>query len=196
MYSETTLKRYVALCLSSALPFRSPPVGGSRNENAALKRSASHLDKQDDFKVDWLYNLLKRFLAVLLLALLPLFAQSQWVGDYFIVDTADFSPDKRFLDDNNRVHKIIPNITKVTDFPVERQYLVFALMSFGVMMSYTLALWDQAKRKMELNIRAIRLQNTLIMFGIISVGLNPKALPLRRYLVTTIALLLFHLNVI
>jgi hypothetical protein len=32
------------------------PVGGSRNESAALKRSASHLDKQDDFKVDWLYT--------------------------------------------------------------------------------------------------------------------------------------------
>jgi hypothetical protein len=32
------------------------PVGGSRNEGAALKRSASHLDKQDDFKVEWLYH--------------------------------------------------------------------------------------------------------------------------------------------
>jgi hypothetical protein len=30
------------------------PVGGSRNKNAALKRSAFCLDKQDDFKVDWL----------------------------------------------------------------------------------------------------------------------------------------------
>jgi hypothetical protein len=31
------------------------PIGGARNEGAALKRSAFHLDKQDDFKVDWLY---------------------------------------------------------------------------------------------------------------------------------------------
>jgi hypothetical protein len=55
-YGETTLKRYVALWLSSALPFRSPPVGGSRNEGATLALRASHLDKQDDFKVDWLYD--------------------------------------------------------------------------------------------------------------------------------------------
>jgi hypothetical protein len=27
-YNETTLKRYLALWFSSALPFRSPPVGG------------------------------------------------------------------------------------------------------------------------------------------------------------------------
>jgi hypothetical protein len=36
--------------------FASIPVGGSRNEGAALKRSAPHFDKQDDFKVDWLYD--------------------------------------------------------------------------------------------------------------------------------------------
>jgi hypothetical protein len=36
--------------------FASIPVGGSRNEGATLKRSASHLDEQDDFKVEWLYN--------------------------------------------------------------------------------------------------------------------------------------------
>jgi hypothetical protein len=29
-------------------------VGGSRNEGAALALRASHLDKQDDFKVEWL----------------------------------------------------------------------------------------------------------------------------------------------
>jgi hypothetical protein len=29
----------------------------SLHYSAALKRSASHLDKQDDFKVDWLYPL-------------------------------------------------------------------------------------------------------------------------------------------
>jgi hypothetical protein len=44
-YNETTLKQYVALCLSSALSFRSLPVGGSRNEKAVLKRSGFHLDK-------------------------------------------------------------------------------------------------------------------------------------------------------
>jgi hypothetical protein len=32
-------------------------VGGSRNEGAALKRSAPHFDKQADFKVDWLYSI-------------------------------------------------------------------------------------------------------------------------------------------
>jgi hypothetical protein len=34
--------------------FASIPVGGSRNEGAALALRASNLDKQDDFKVDWL----------------------------------------------------------------------------------------------------------------------------------------------
>jgi hypothetical protein len=54
LYSKTTLKRYFALWLSSALPFISPPVGGSRKESADLALRASHLDKQYDFKVDWL----------------------------------------------------------------------------------------------------------------------------------------------
>jgi len=86
--------------------------------------------------------LLRHFFAVLLLALIPLLAQQapgQWVDDYFMVDTAvatdglgTLSPGKRFLDDNNRVDKIIPSITelKATDFPVERKYLVFATRSF------------------------------------------------------------------
>ncbi|MDR2697534.1 MAG: hypothetical protein LBB40_03550, partial [Holophagales bacterium] len=55
VYSETTLKRYVALWFSSALPFRSPPVGGLLHYSAALALRASHLDKKDDFKVDWLH---------------------------------------------------------------------------------------------------------------------------------------------
>jgi hypothetical protein len=55
MYSETILKRYVTLWLSSALPFRLPPDGGSLHYSAALALHASHLDKQDDFKVEWLY---------------------------------------------------------------------------------------------------------------------------------------------
>jgi hypothetical protein len=69
VYSETTLKRYVALWFSSALPFRSPPVGGSRNEGATLKRSASHLDKQMILKLtgysisDFLYIAVTRPLA-------------------------------------------------------------------------------------------------------------------------------------
>jgi hypothetical protein len=87
-YGETTLKRYVLPC-AFRLRYRSAfnavhrrkvtvvasqrqiqrrfarvPVGGSRNEGVALKRSAFCLDKQDDFKVDWLYKIEATFIAV------------------------------------------------------------------------------------------------------------------------------------
>ncbi|MDR2696955.1 MAG: hypothetical protein LBB40_00590 [Holophagales bacterium] len=76
--------------------------------------------------------ILKSFIAVLLLACGSMFAQQpgQWVNDYFIIDNKDLSPDKRFLDNENKIHKTILNITKAKDFPIERKYIVFARKSF------------------------------------------------------------------
>jgi hypothetical protein len=66
------------------------------------------------------------------------FAQSmhsgQWVGDLYLVD--NFTPiftggtfERCFIDENNKIHKKIPNIAKAEDFPVSPKFLQYALSS-------------------------------------------------------------------